>query len=136
MKTQILIQLSPEELSRMLSRHTDEVLAAVREELGGLQDKLRATRPAFSIEEAADYCGKSVVWFNGMRKKTRIPEHRAGGTPMFKKQDLDDMLLGQTWPQDKDLTAPTGPRPTPGGSDSGGSTEQEWNITTQPHPQQ
>lgn len=87
-----------------------EVREAVREEIVPaieklnnhikvLQTKLYKDKPAFTRNEAANYCGKSITWLDTQRRETGLPAHKVGGTPMFKKSDLDHLLLGGTFPK-------------------------------------
>jgi hypothetical protein len=97
MNHMMLIQMTKEEFEAQLKSHSREMMEAMRQEIDGLKGQLNGTRPAFSREEAAQYCGKSLSWFDTMRKNTQLPTHQVGGTPMFKKEDLDKMLLGHEW---------------------------------------
>jgi hypothetical protein len=73
------------------------VLESVRKEMDDLRSRLGGSRPAFNREEAAEYCGKSLSWFNQIRNKTNLPSHMVGGTPHFTREDLDHLLMGGTF---------------------------------------
>lgn len=90
----ITLELSESEFKQIMAEYNRSLLSGVNKEIDDLRARLNGTRPAFSREEAATYCGKSLSWFNTIREKTNLPHHMVGGTPMFRKDDLDHILLG------------------------------------------
>ena len=69
------------------STDLEAIRAVVRDELQG-----RVEHRLFSVEQAADYCGRPVQGFRKFAMKWAIPVASPDGRVLYDRQDLDCLI--------------------------------------------